>query len=245
MKTSDKLDQAAPAISRMQGQLVCAKKSSKNPFYNSKYADLQEVWAVSQAPLSENGLSLIQAIHTDSHNRFSASVPIKNKVGDIVGVREAIMIWMTLTTRLQHISEQFFEDEITFPIEADPQTLGKVTTYIRRYAMMSMLGIAPEDDDGESAAGRQHVAQAPPTKTYTKQTSGVSKISFSQAKRFGAIALDRGWKDDEAKKMLLAHGVSESPKIWDMILSIPVAKYEAMVSILESGWNPPAPKEAT
>ena len=36
----------------------------------------------------------------------------------------------------------------------DPQSLGSRLTYLRRYALQAMAGVAPVDDDGEAAQGR-------------------------------------------------------------------------------------------
>jgi hypothetical protein len=61
-----------------------------------------------------------------------------------------------LVTLLTHTSGEWIKSE--FPIKAQPsgktnemQALGSGITYLRRYAICSMLGIAQEDDDGSSA----------------------------------------------------------------------------------------------
>ncbi len=46
------------------------------------------------------------------------------------------------------------------PKDDSPQAIGSVVTYLRRYALQSMVGVAPEDDDGEAAQGRAVVKQA-------------------------------------------------------------------------------------
>jgi hypothetical protein len=48
---------------------------------------------------------------------------------------------------------------------ADPQTIGSGTTYLRRYHYSAMVGIAPEDDDAETAMGRTgRPVEAPPAR---------------------------------------------------------------------------------
>ena len=92
--------------------------------------------------MTDNGLCVIQSI--------SSEPPLSSD-----GLKEGKRyITLKVTSRLLHTSEQWFEDTISIPVEAEPQALGKVTTYIRRYALMALVGIAPEDDDGEDAAGR-------------------------------------------------------------------------------------------
>ena len=47
------------------------------------------------------------------------------------------------------------------PTRYDAQGVGSVITYLRRYALAAMAGVAPDDDDGEAAVGRpaERVAQ--------------------------------------------------------------------------------------
>jgi hypothetical protein len=49
------------------------------------------------------------------------------------------------------------------------QGLGSAITYARRYALMGMAGLAPEDDDGNAASAKQ-VNTKPPTKTKQGET---------------------------------------------------------------------------
>ena len=48
------------ALSKTQGQLAGALKDSSNPFFKSKYADLESVWGVAREPLADNGLAVTQ-----------------------------------------------------------------------------------------------------------------------------------------------------------------------------------------
>ncbi len=153
MITSDKIDMIAGALSKAQGVMETTRETSTNPLYHSRYADLAEVWATGRKPLTENGLSVIQAIATEKQT-FVLKTPTKENPE-----KESNCLWLTVTTRLVHTSEQWFEDSVSLPVEADPQSLGKVTTYVRRYALMAMVGIAPEDDDGNEASGKQGTKQ--------------------------------------------------------------------------------------
>lgn len=166
MKTSEKIDQIAIALSKAQKVMEGAVRDSTNPFFHSKYAELSEVWDACREPLTSNGLSFVQSIHSEEGYSFTNKVQVKDNQGNIKGEKEVLMIWLTVTSRLLHISEQYFEDSISMPVEADPQSIGKVTTYIRRYAQMALCGIAPVDDDGEAAANHPQ-----PIKKTQPQTS--------------------------------------------------------------------------
>ncbi len=152
MITSEKTDELAKALVAFQKALIQPRKTETNPFYRSAYSDLATVWAACSEPLAANGLAFAQTITTDDEaGTITWKEPIKEDK-KIIGERDVLGIWLVVTSRLMHASEQYLQSHIRMPVEADPQSLGKVTTYIRRYSMMAMLGIAPEDDDGYAAS---------------------------------------------------------------------------------------------
>ena len=60
MKKSDTITKLAVALNNFQKAVAGAKKSSDNPYYSSKYADLAEIWKTIREPLTANGLSVTQ-----------------------------------------------------------------------------------------------------------------------------------------------------------------------------------------
>jgi NAD-specific glutamate dehydrogenase len=120
------------ALAKAQGDIESAQKDSANPFFKSKYADLASVWDACRAPLAKNGLAVIQFPRAD---------------GNVV----------TVETRLVHSSGQWIEGELTAVAKDDgPQSIGSIVTYLRRYSLQSIVGVAPEDDDGNAAQGQDH-----------------------------------------------------------------------------------------
>lgn len=129
MQTSELLDKLAPALAKAQAVVGGAKKDSANPHFKSKYADLASIWDACRSPLADNGLSVIQA------------------PGPCVESR------MEMTTMLLHASGQFIRETLSIPLaKVDAQGYGSATTYARRYALAAMVGVAPEDDDGNAAS---------------------------------------------------------------------------------------------
>jgi hypothetical protein len=61
----------------------------------------------------------------------------------------------------------------------DMQGLGSAITYARRYGLMGMAGIAPEDDDGNAAAARPVVDDKPPLKPADPMPRDPGKIAAS------------------------------------------------------------------
>lgn len=134
MTTSEQINEIAGALAKAQGQMSGAKKDAANPFFKSKYADLASVWDACRTALSANGLAVIQ----------SPSV-----------ARDENGAFVSVETVLTHSSGQFFRDTIIVAAKEDsPQAVGSAITYLRRYALQSFAGIAPEDDDAEAAQGR-------------------------------------------------------------------------------------------
>ncbi len=199
MRCSEHIELIAAALSKAQAVMEGAKKDSVNPFYHSKYADLAEVWDTCRKPLTDNGLSFVQAIGAES-GAFTVAT-VKGKDG-----RDITMMRLSVTTRLLHSSGQWIEDIITMPVETDPQAIGRVTTYIRRYAVMAMCGVAPEDDDGESAAERgqpqpeQKTPPIQPTVHFCKEhNTPFHEFAKGEAKWWSHPTADGKWCN-EAKK---------------------------------------------
>ena len=118
----------ATALCKAQGEMVGAKKDKKNKFFGSSYADLSSVFDAIREPFYNNGLSVTQLI-------------------DVLESGKQVII-----TRLMHNSGEFIEGKMLLPEEENPQKLGSLITYYRRYALMSIAGIPAEDDDGNLAS---------------------------------------------------------------------------------------------
>lgn len=133
---SEQINELAAALAKAQGQMGAAIKEKVNPAFKtgngvSRYADLSAVWEAARGPLSSNGLSVAQ-------------LPVD--IGDgAVG----------LTTILLHSSGQYISATFSTRLNKDDaQGRGSAITYLRRYALMAVAGIAPDDDDDGAAASR-------------------------------------------------------------------------------------------
>lgn len=128
MKTEHANPELFTAISQAQGEIENASKSSTNPHFKSKYADLAEILNTVRPVFSKFGLSLIQSTEFD---------------GSLVSV----------TTLIAHKGGGYITSVAScVPAKTDAQGVGAATTYLRRYSAAAASGIAQEDDDGQSAA---------------------------------------------------------------------------------------------
>lgn len=129
MQQSDSIAALAAALAKAQGAIKGAAKDSVNPGFRSKYADLASVWDACRKQLSDNGLAVIQT--TDE-------------------AEDAVVV----VTTLAHSSGEWISGRLKLrPVKADPQGMGSAITYARRYALSAIVGIAPDDDDGQAAQG--------------------------------------------------------------------------------------------
>jgi hypothetical protein len=111
------------------------KKDKKNPYYNSLYADVNSILADIKEPLSMNGLRL-------SEKKF-----FDKDIGQ----------WV-INLKVIDIDNPSDYEETFSPIiakdQTDPQKHIAATTYARRDALVTLLNLPQEDDDGNAAAGK-------------------------------------------------------------------------------------------
>lgn len=171
----------AAALAKAQGQIEGAKKDRKNDHFRSKYADLASCWDACREPLSSNGLSVVQ-------------FPCPSLPGH-VGLR----------TLLLHESGEMIEDVFHMPVKdaTNPQAVGSALTYARRYALCSVVGIAPEEDDGNAAAG---TIQKPAATRASYDPNQVNKAAKELEKQFETGDLDT------KKKTFLAAKAANLPE---------------------------------
>ena len=127
MSQSEQINELAAALAKAQGAMSNAVMNRTNPHFKSKYADLSSVLDASRAPLSANGLSVVQTIQNSERGPF-------------------------LRTVLMHSSGQFISSEYALPNTPRPHEMGSALTYARRYSLAAMIcNSSDEDDDGNAA----------------------------------------------------------------------------------------------
>ena len=110
----------------LQQEIGVISKDTSNPFYKSKYFDVNSLIKQLQPLLKKNRLLLLQPIE------------------DNCVISKIICIDSNLGT----------QSSIPLPDINDPQKLGSAITYYRRYTLASLLGLQADDDDGNLASGK-------------------------------------------------------------------------------------------
>jgi hypothetical protein len=122
------MKQIATALLKAQSEMSNPKKGATNPFFKSKYADLNAIREAVIPTLNANGISVLQPIvHLDSKN--------------------------FVKTILLHESGESIESvtEIIYNKLNDAQAQGSGISYARRYALQSFVCVGADDDDGQKA----------------------------------------------------------------------------------------------
>ncbi len=114
-----------------QGEIGAIKKDSANPFFKSKYFDINSLLAEVKPVLNKYGLIILQPLVTwDQKNALET------------------LIYDADDGEAMLVSRMFLPDI------ADMQKLGSAITYTRRYALQAMLALEAEDDDANTASGK-------------------------------------------------------------------------------------------
>ena len=131
------MKEIAAALVKAQRAFGPALKTSSNPHFKSRYADLAACVEAVMDGLNANGIAMVQQTH-------------ECESGVIVE-----------TVFVHESGETFSAGKLHVPaVKHDAQGYGSALTYARRYSLMAACGIAPEDDDGNAASKRTPAAPA-------------------------------------------------------------------------------------
>lgn len=188
MKTSETIKEIAPALAKAIGAMGAAAKDGKNPHFRSTYATLASAVDAARAPLAENGLFVMQ---------------------DQGGITEHNTI--VLKTRIMHTSAEWIETICEAkPKSFAPQDIGSSITYLRRYGLMTALGIPADDDDGNAASqGKQEPDVKPrPAKNGNGKTPQTREIYKDLSANIEAAGTDLDalqiWAESDETKAQIA-----------------------------------------
>ena len=120
------------AFVKAQSQFGAALKTSTNPHFRSRYADLASCIEAVIDALNANGIALTQYT-TECETGVIVETIFLHESGEIICSGK---LYVPATKH-------------------DAQGYGSALTYARRYSLMSAFGLAPIDDDGMAASTNQ------------------------------------------------------------------------------------------
>lgn len=125
------------ALAAAQAEMGPALKDATNPHFRSKYADLASVQAACLPALNAHGIAVMQPPVEIDGQRY-----VKTVLAHESGEREECLVPLIVAKN-------------------DMQGYGSAVTYARRYGLMAMAGVAPDDDDGNAAVAAAPRQEAP------------------------------------------------------------------------------------
>ncbi len=183
MKMSPEIGELAKALVKAQAEMGTAAKDASNPFFKSSYTTFSALVDALREPFAANGLAFMQ-------------IPGVSATDGLI-----------IETMILHTSGQWISGEQTGrPVKDDPQGVGSLMSYMKRYGLQAMAGIPSkdEDDDGNHASGK---VQAPMRKSAPKQqplppdpdaaTKPITAKVYSESRRQLAHEIKR---DNDAKQ---------------------------------------------
>jgi|SRR6056297_413423 len=109
------------------------KKNKENPYYKSKYFDINQLLEAINPILKDKGLSINQPLDTEVFNE------------------KPFLVLKTVITD----GKEEKEYKAIIPQQKSPQDMGSAITYYRRYSLQSLFGLQAEDDDGNNASKKE------------------------------------------------------------------------------------------
>lgn len=151
------------ALLEFQKNISPIVKSESNPFFKSKYADINQILELILPPLQDQGILLLQ-------------LPVHNVRDDCVSIKST----------LYHVdSEEHLSCLAEAPLaKRDPQAVGSAYTYLRRYSIQSFLGLQAVDDDGERAMNRPKFMKPITIKKYIEDTGVEAHTIKSMVRKY-------------------------------------------------------------
>ncbi len=163
------------ALSAAQSEMTKAKKDSLNPHFKSKYADLSSVQDACMSALLKHGFAVIQPTGVDENGPHVQTIFV-------------------------HESGESIECKVPILFGENMQKYGSAMTYARRYGLMTLAGIAPEDDDGHVASSAVEQQAKPAKKGISEPTETAIYEAGDKLECFPNRLVFESWITEVAKR---------------------------------------------
>ena len=120
----------AAALVKAQTAVTNVVKDAENPHFKSAYASLAAVRDSVFPAFNGAGIAIMQTPHTSDEGAVSVETILVHESGETIE----------------------YPGPAVAPGKPDAQGVGSCITYLRRYNLLAVAGIAPEDDDGNAAS---------------------------------------------------------------------------------------------
>ena len=196
MKTSDSVKEIMPAILSVTDKMQ-ASKDGKNPHFRSDYMTLDGILNSVKPVLKDVGIVILQSVDNNME-------VFSDKATSIIECH----------TKLLHESGEYLESKcIVHADKMTPQGYGSAITYVRRYGITTMLGIAEADDDGNAAEGAATAVKKPVTKPKAKAKPTTTVKQINKVEK--SVDSDSVLSEDQVNSIIKAYD-KMGIEIWDL-----------------------------
>jgi hypothetical protein len=184
--------------------------------YSYKFAPLEEILSTIQPVMGEVGLSVSWEMPKEVTDKVAVDCIISHELGH--SERSGLFTIAIASTQEN-------------PGPNSAQRTGGAITYAKRYSLLAIIGMAPEDDEDGSPRGESR--REGPREEEGREVPGEHAlngrpITEPMRKRYFAIARGAGWSDAQRADLLKKHGVAGED-------AITFPDYEKICEALKSG----------
>lgn len=216
-------DTLVAALARAQLNMPPIAKNHENPHFKSRYADIADVLAVVRPVLAKEGIAITQTTRVTDAGCELVTCLLKG--------------------------DDRLESAMPLQIDQKAQDLGSRLTYLRRYALCALVGVAAEDDDDGHAASNapprtktRQAAYEPRERSYPSerpvgsgqapgtpgkpstdaQRNAIEKLGNKLIKKYGWSPVELSWvmSSSVGKEAPDVMTVSEASKLMDDLIAI-------------------------
>lgn len=185
MQSTELPTKLAPALLAAQKAIGKAIKSSSNPFFSSKYANLETVIDAVKGPLNDNDVVITQLVQRDELGIYVETV-LMHTSGECVVSKTPVIVAK----------------------ENNPQAMVSGVTYAKRCGLEAISVLPTEDDDGNAAAKPPKKPVKPPVKP--KPAKEISSDDVAGAREELGMLIEKHKISGETKAGWLKHFKAKS-----------------------------------
>lgn len=180
MTSSDSIANLLKSFTAAWAQIPGAPKDATNPHFRREYASLPGVVDLVRPILAKHDLCVIQPLETVDGKPF-VNTTVIHSTGE----------WIS------------FRTEVVVAKPNDPQAFGSGVTYMRRYALMSILEMVAADEDDDGNAAMPEKKEAPKKAAVEEPPTDIVFVSDEERKQL-EDDIEEFVKDDKKREAALA-----------------------------------------
>lgn len=203
------------AIAYVQQKMPTLERDAKNPFARSKYVTLDNILKNLVPLASEAGLVIMQN-------------PITPDIQDPTGRFAYLQIETTLMFKDEKLVFKSYVQPIELKGNNLPQIFGSAVTYLKRYQLVALFGIATGEDDDAQSYNQPNVYQQHSSYNNPQTPPQSQQVDIAQLNSMIAVYSSKHNMnaEDVTRNVLNANGVQK-------LEELSVSQYQKVMELLK------------